>query len=338
VISLAASPSQKSKPNNSLALAIAATMGLILSLGAASLREAIDRVFRTARQVEQSLRVKCLSVIPLVRAQATPGAVQPRLRAAAARGPSPGDVAAATAPSFTLTDPMMHRVLDDPLSVFTESFRTIKVAAGLRAAVRGEKVIGITSTLPNEGKSTVACNLAVLMADAGKRVILVDADLRNPTLGRCLDRKPTTGLMELLSGTINLAQATGREPATGLAFLPLVLNEQIAHADEVLASQAFRDLIGQLREQFDHVIIDLPPIAPVADVRAAVPIIDSFVFVIEWGGTRINAVQRHLMAEQDLPDKLLGVVLNKADLKVMESFEQQGLYHVGYYANRGYRQ
>jgi len=338
VISSAAPPSQRSRPNSPLALAIAATMGLILSLGAATLRESIDRFFRTARQVEQSLRVKCLAVIPLVTAQAKPGTVAPRLRALTGGGPSQGDVTVAAAPSFTLTDPMRYRVLADPLSVFAEAFRTIKVAAGLRAAVRGEKVIGITSTLPNEGKSTVACNLAVLMADAGKRVILVDADLRNPTLVRCLDPKPMTGLMELLSGTVELSRVIGREPVTGLAFLPVVLNEHVAHVDEVLASRTFRDLIGQLREQFDQVIIDLPPIAPVADVRAVVPIIDSFVFLVEWGGTRINAVQRHLMGEQELLDKLLGVVLNKADLKVMESFEQQGLQHVGYYENRGYRQ
>jgi polysaccharide biosynthesis transport protein len=180
--------------------------------------------------------------------------------------------------------------------------------------------------------------LAVLMADTGRRVILVDADLRNPTLMRTLTPRPTVGLMELLTGKIDLQQAIGRESDTGLALLPLVLDEQLAHSDEILSSQAFKGLIDQLRQRYDFVVLDLPPIAPVVDVLAAVPAIDSLVFVVEWGSTKINAVQHHLMGEPELHDRLLGVVLNKADLKALERFDQQGLYQNGYYANQGYRQ
>jgi succinoglycan biosynthesis transport protein ExoP len=144
--------------------------------------------------------------------------------------------------------------------------------------------------------------------------------------------------MELLTGKIDLQQAVGQECVTGLTLLPLVLNEQLVHSDEILSSQAFRDLIDQLRQQYDYVIMDLPPIAPVVDVRATVPVIDSLVFVVEWGSTRIRAVQHHLMAEPELSDRLLGVVLNKANLKVLQKFDQQGLYQNGYYANRGYRE
>jgi polysaccharide biosynthesis transport protein len=346
VISSAAPPSRKSKPVGSLVLAIAVTMGLITSVGIATLREAIDGVFRTARQAEQALRVKCLSVIPLLTTQGVPApAARPIVRstypyAGAWRGPKEqtDDSGAADASCFAFTDPLLQRVVDDHFSVFTEAFRAIKVTAELRAAIRDNKVIGITSTLPNEGKSTIACNLALLMADAGKRVILVDADLRNPTLARSLTPRPAVGLIELLTGKIDLQQATGRECVTGLTLLPLVLNEQLAHSDEILSSQAFKNLIDQLRQRYDYVIMDLPPIAPVVDVRATVPVIDSLVFVVEWGNTRIKAVERHLMAEPELHDRLLGVVLNKADLKVLEKFERQGLYQDQYYVNRGYRQ
>jgi len=198
--------------------------------------------------------------------------------------------------------------------VFTEAFRAIKVSAWLLATIRENKVIGVTSTLSGEGKSTVAANLAALMADSGKRVILIDADLRNPTLAHSLSPRPTTGWLEVTGGKIDLAQATGWDPATGLALLPLVLNEAPVHSDEVLASREFRDLVDRLRQSYDYVIIDLPPIAPVVDVRA----IDSFVFVVEWGSTRIKAVLRHLLAERELHDRLLGVVLNKANLKMLE--------------------
>jgi succinoglycan biosynthesis transport protein ExoP len=343
VISSAAPPSRKSKPVGSLILTIAATMGIIMSLGIATLREAMDGVFRTGRQAEQALRTKCLSVIPLLTTQAVPAhPIERRTHpyAAAWRGPKEQADESVTpdATCFAFADPLMRRVVDDHLSVFTEAFRAIKVTAELRAAMRDNKVIGITSTLPSEGKSTIACNLAALMADAGKRVILMDADLRNPTLARSLTPRPTVGLMELLTGRIDLQQAIGQECATGLRFLPLVLDEQVVHSDEILSSQAFRNLIDQLRQRYDYVIMDLPPIAPVVDVRATIPVIDSLIFVVEWGSTRIKTVQRHLMAEPELSDRLLGVVLNKANLKVLERFEQQGLYQNGYYVNRSYRQ
>jgi len=348
VISSAVAPTQKSKPIASLVLAIAATMGIIASLGIAFLREAIDGVFRTGQQAEQALKVKCLSVIPLAMPQAAAvlaapersiagGTTHPEHGPLLRTKPQSNDGGTAATPGYAFIDPMKRRAVDDPLSIFTEAFRAIKVTAWLRSAVRENKVIGVTSTLPNEGKSTVACNLALLMADAGKRVILIDADLRNPTLARSLTPTPTVGWMDVLAAKADLSQAIGQERTTGLALLPLLLKEQPNHSDEILSSQAFRDLIDQLRQRYDYVIVDLPPLAPVVDVRAIAPVIDSFVFVVEWGSTRINAVRRHLMGEPELHDRLLGVVLNKANLKVLERFEQPGLHHNGYYINRGYR-
>jgi succinoglycan biosynthesis transport protein ExoP len=347
VISAATPPSKKSKPVGSLILAIAATMGIIMSVGIAALREAIDGVFRTGRQAEQALGVPCLSVIPLLAKQAVsanapehPVARRTHPYAAAWRGPKGQAEQGATsdATRFAFADPLMRRVVDNHLSAFTEAFRAIKVTAEFQAAMRDNKVIGITSTLPSEGKSTIASNLAMLMADAGKRVILIDADLRNPTLARSLAPTPTVGLMELLIGKIDLQQALGQECITGLTLLPLVLHEQLVHSDEILSSQAFKNLIDQLRQRYEYIIMDLPPIAPVVDVRAAMPVIDSLVFVVEWGNTKIRTVQRQLMAAPELGDRLLGVVLNKADLKVLGRFEEQGPYQNGYYANRDYRQ
>jgi succinoglycan biosynthesis transport protein ExoP len=347
VISSAVAPTKKSKPISSLVLAIAATMGIIASIGIAFLREAIDGVFRTGQQAEQALKVKCLSVIPLVMPQAAPALPAPKRSIAGGTThpedplhvpkPQSNESVIAATPGYAFIDPLKRRAVDDPLSIFTEAFRAIKVTAWLRSALRESKVIGITSTLPSEGKSTVACNLALLMADTGKRVILIDADLRNPTLARSLTPTPTVGWMDLLTAKADLSQAIGQERTTGLTLLPLLLKEQPNHSDEILSSQAFRDLIDQLRQRYDYVIVDLPPIAPVVDVRAIAPVIDSFVFVVEWGSTRINAVRRHLMGEPELHDRLLGVVLNKANLKVLERFEQPGLHHNGYYINRGYR-
>ncbi|MGP9814499.1 polysaccharide biosynthesis tyrosine autokinase [Rhodopseudomonas sp. NSM] len=340
VINAASPPTRKSKPVGSLVLAISGAMGIILSFGIAMLREAIDGTFRTRQQAEQALRVKCLAVIPLAKRSAAshgdtapPGGrwSQRRTGAQGERERRADAGTAAEAPPLAIAEPLMRRSVDEPLSIFTEAFRAIKVTAELRPAIRNNKVIGVTSTLPGEGKSTVACNLAMLMADAGKRVILLDLDLRSPTLVRCLAPPPTAGLLEVLDGKASLEQAIGREPTTGLALLPLLTSGHPAHCDEILSSAAFTDLIGQLRESYDYVIIDLPPIAPVIDVRATLPLIDWVVFVVEWGKTPIRTVQHHLQAWPELHDHMLGVVLNKVDLRALERFQQPGLYHSGYY-------
>jgi polysaccharide biosynthesis transport protein len=344
VISPAAPPSHRSKPNRPLTVAIAITMGFIVSLGIAALREASDGVFRTSRQAEQCLQVPCLSVIPFLNEKAL-NAVPPSIawrRHVDDGRPPPSDGKTADAPAtdrageVAFSRPILRNVVDHPLSQFAEAIRAIKMSVQLQASVSHDiKVIGVTSAFPSEGKSTIACNLALLMADAGKRVILLDADLRNPSLARSLAPRPAAGLMELLDGKINLEQAIGSEPNTRLSLLPLVLDEPLAHADETLSSQVFKDLIDQLRQLYDYIIVDLPPVAPVVDVRAALPLIDSLVFVLEWGSTRVGAVQRYL-ATPEIRERLLGVALNKANLKDLQRFEIQGLYQGGYYANLGY--
>ena len=347
LISSAAPPTKKSKPVNSLVLAIAATMGFIVSLGIATLQEATDGVFRTAHQVEGALRVACLSVIPLLRTPADPrthgqaghcpaGAPLPRCLA------RPQRASCGTSRSLT-RQPSLSPTLSCGMSWTNRCrhsrrrFGRSRSPSSFGAATRVNKIIGITSALPNEGKSTVACNLAELMADAGKRVILMDTDLRKQTLTRCLDPRPMVGLMELLTGKIDLQHALGRDRATGLTFLPLVLDEQVVHSDEILMSQAFRDILDQLRQRYDYIIMDLPPVGPVVDARAIAPLVNSFVFVVEWGGTKIRTVRRCLAAEPELHDRLLGVVLNKANLKVLERFEQQGLGQNGYYRTLDFR-
>ena len=346
VISTAEAPDRKSTPVARLVLSIAMSIGLVTSFGIAALREAIDTAFRTTRQVENTIGVPCLSVLPAAepaRSQAWPlrffRATQrrkpPEDRRTAAPAERP-DAQTRGAVRYAIADPLMRRVLDEPFSSFTEAVRAIKVAAELQSAVRQSKVIGVTSTLPREGKSTVACNLATLMADAGKRTILVDADLRRPALVRYLEPKPLAGLTEALSADLAPEQVIGIEPATGLNLLPVLADKPISHADEVVSSPAFKQLIARFREQYDYIIVDLPPIVPAVDVRLAAQVIDSLVFVVEWGSTKIKVVRRHLEATPEIRDRLLGVVLNKANTKTFGKFEQESVHYTGYYAQQGY--
>jgi succinoglycan biosynthesis transport protein ExoP len=211
----------------------------------------------------------------------------------------------------------MRQVLDEPLSAFAEAFRSIKVAADLN----GARVIGITSTIAGEGKSTVSSNLAELMAHAGNRVILLDGDLRNPSLTRARAPHLKAGLVQVLDGQTTLDEVVQIEEETGLRFLPTVVDSRLVYTNEILASNSFKTLLDRLREDYDYIIVDCSPIAPVVDVRTTIQVIDSYIFVIEWGRTPMNLIQHQLSAFPELYRHLLGVVLNKADIRVVERYE-----------------
>jgi polysaccharide biosynthesis transport protein len=333
VITAAAPPGGASSPRTSRILFIAGALGLLLSFAAASLRESIDRVFRTTKQVEQVLGTNCLTVLPIVKNVTTAKSAPDSSQNSASRS---GGSAKELSPTIS---GLFRYVIDQPLSAFAEGFRAVKVAADISGSIKQNKVIGITSSLPHEGKSTVASNFAELIAHAGRKVILVDGDLRNPTLTHRLAPKADVGLLEVISGKVGLRDAIYTDNLTGLSFLPAVIESRLAHSSEILASEAFRQLVDGLREGYDYIIIDFPPLAPVVDVRATTNIIDSYVFVIEWGRTRLNMVQRQLASAPEIFDRLLGVVLNKANVKILDRYEDyygRYYYKKNYYARYGY--
>jgi succinoglycan biosynthesis transport protein ExoP len=331
IITAATPPGGASSPRTSRILLIASALGLLLSFAAASVRESVDRVFRTTKQVEQILKTNCLAVLPIVKTgiSSTPDST----RKAVPEGIGP------IKQINTNSSGLLRHVVDEPLSGFAEGFRAIKVAADISGSIKQNKVIGITSSLPHEGKSTVASNFAELIAHGGRKVILIDGDLRNPTLSRKLVSKSDIGLLEVISGKVGLREAIYTDPMSGLAFLPAVIESRLAHSSEILASEAFRQLIDGLRKTYDYIIIDFPPLAPVVDVRATTNLVDSYVFVIEWGRTRLNMVQRQLASAPEIFDRLLGIVLNKANVRVLERYEDyygRYYYKKNYYARYGY--
>ena len=140
------------------------------------------------------------------------------------------------------------------------------------------------------------------------------------------------------TGKVGLQEAVCFDEETNLAFLPVVLGPRSPYTNEVLASDAFRQLIDNLRKTFDYIIIDFPPVAPVVDVRAALQVVDSFVYVVEWGKTKMSLVERQMAAAPELHERLLGVILNKTNVKLLERYEglRGGYYHKKYYGRYGY--
>jgi succinoglycan biosynthesis transport protein ExoP len=186
---------------------------------------------------------------------------------------------------------------------------------------KSDKVIAVTAITKGNGKSTIAANFARLVAHAGGKAILIDGDLRNPSLSRALAPNAAHGVVDVVSGKATLLEAVRRDPCTQLSFLPTGDTSTLVHPNEVLASAAMKELIEKLRSNYEYVVVDLPPLAPIADVRAAADIIDSYILIIEWGQTRTDVFQRNLSAAGIGPDRVLGAVINKADMSTLSSYE-----------------
>jgi succinoglycan biosynthesis transport protein ExoP len=230
-------------------------------------------------------------------------------------------------------DRLLWSIVDSPLSRFSEAIRSIKLAIDLNRALKDNRIIGITSSLPNEGKSTIAFCLAQLMAQVGSRTILIDCDLRNPSLSRALAPRAKRGLIDILTEKVEFEKAILKDPSTDLVFVPAVMKYRFTNSNEILSSVRMKKLFEKLRESYEYIVVDLPPLAPIVDVRAATSLVDSFIFVIEWGQTKIDVVEHALGQAQEVYDHLLGVVLNKVDMK---SFGRHASHHQSYYYNKHY--
>jgi succinoglycan biosynthesis transport protein ExoP len=256
-------------------------------------------------------------------------------------------------------------VVEQPFSRFAEAIRTIKLTADLNRIeadnrvvamtsavpkesfsrfaettrkIKGEitsgnNVVGITSTIPDEGKSTIAAALALSIAQVGARAILVDCDLRNPSLSRALTPSANAGILEVLSAKVSLDEALNEGMFGGMAFLPVVSKERLADSSDLLGSSAMKELFGRLRNSYDYVIVDLPPLAPLADVRATTHLVDSYLLVVEWGRTSSAIVQHALSRAPRVYERVGGVVLNKVDMKALALYDGS---RARYYRNKAY--
>ena len=309
VITHAVRPLTKSQPSSMLVMAAASVGGLLLAFGVAVLIDISERGFRTSEQVEQELHTSCLAVVPVVGAEPeTP------LRAYSPKQ-NDGRSARQTKPVGILGS-----VIANPFSRFAEAFRSIKVGIDLFSLAKPNKASGITSTHPGEGKSTIAANLARLVSHAGGKAILLDCDLRNPSLSRALAPGAELGLLDILSGRASFKDVVLHDTTTALPFVPMVAKTRLSHTNEILASPSMKKLMDSLREVYDYVFIDLPPLVPVVDVRSTNQIVDSYLLVVEWGRTGVDVVERALGSAPLIYENLMGVVLNKADLEAMRHY------------------
>jgi succinoglycan biosynthesis transport protein ExoP len=337
-----AATSTRTHPNVNLVLFASVFFGVIAGTGAALLRERMDQVFRTARQAEELFGIPVLGMVPRVaqsgadRRPTTPAQVS----VAIAQQGSAGDQRTANpARVLDATTPTMARyAVDQPLSSFAEALRRVKVELEVAKTSVDGHVIGVTSALPNEGKSTVAANLAHLMASSGLKVLLIDGDARNPGLSRELVPAAQEGLLELLHGRAKLPDVVWSDTATSLSVIPVVTQENRDHAKDMVGSPMISNMLTASRSAFDFVIVDLPPLTPVADARAIVPHVDALLLVLEWGRTHIDIAGEAVESSTHVRDKISGVVLNKVNLAELPKYESYkgSRYYRNYYGRYGY--
>ncbi|MDX8444387.1 polysaccharide biosynthesis tyrosine autokinase [Mesorhizobium captivum] len=314
IISDANMPLAASSPRTIRVLALSLVLGLMLGAGFGGLNEFNERFFRTGEDVRDRVGLKFLGYLPTI-------------GGGKAKETKPDDLPAdgkVTSLSAAERRARMRVSLDAPASMFAETLRNAKIAFDVVMEDKGSRVIGVISVLPGEGKSTVAANLAGLLAANGARTLLIDGDLRNPGLSRSLGMESEQGLMEAVVNGQTWQSVGKVDRQTKLAIIPAVLRGQFSHTSELLGSAGMRRFIENARETFEYIIVDLPPLGPVVDAKAFAPLVDGFVLVTEWGRTPRAMVRSMLESESYVADKIVGAVLNKVELKKLAKYGSLG--------------
>jgi capsular exopolysaccharide synthesis family protein len=264
--------------------------------------------------------------------QPTPaGALPPRARPAPAfdaLAGAPAWTAAATAtaldseplPATTALDPHLVAALA-PQSYAAEQYRSLRTRITRVENGRAVRVIVITSPNKGDGKSVTASNLAITMAqEFQQRVLLVDADLRRPAIRDLFGIPDGPGLVDVLVGAVDLNQALVHLPEYHLTLLPAGTTP--THPAELLGSAAMRRVLDTLRARFDRILIDMPPVAPLADVHIVAPMADGLLMIVRAGVTPKPAIESALSGLET--SKVLGLVLNESGGHESTTYEGNG--------------
>jgi capsular exopolysaccharide synthesis family protein len=290
-------PSVPVWPRKVLNLTLALLGGCVLALGLAFFFEYVDSRIKSPEEIKAHLGLPSLGMIP---------ALDPK--------------------SWKGRDPLIS---DGVPPNFAEALRTVRTNVLFSSAEEGARNLVVTSTGPGEGKTLVAANLAIGFAQAGQRVLLIDADMRRPRIHQLFRQRQEPGLSNLMVGHSVPSACIRKSSVPGLWLL--TAGRIPPNPAELLGSQRFRDFVQSLSEHFDSVIIDSPPVMAVTDAAIAASAATGIVFVVGAEMTSRHAAKTAIQQLENGRPCFLGVVLNRVDL------ERNAYYYSNYY-KREYHQ
>jgi capsular exopolysaccharide synthesis family protein len=270
-------PTSPTSPNLPMNVALALLFGVVIGVVGAYLRERVDDHLRGRNDLEEVLAVPVMTMIPSV-------------------------------PGWRDRDSTQLVTVATPRSPAAEAYRTLRTSMLVAAAERGIKTIMVVSSVAGEGKSTTAANLGVVLAQAGKRVVLISADLRRPRVHEFFGLGPERGLSEVLLGDRRPWESL---KSGGTDNLWVMSSGHIPEQPtELLQSPAMQELITDQREVVDFILIDCPPILAVADALVLAPLVDGVIFVADAMSTPRGAVIQARAQLDQVGARMLGAVLN----------------------------
>jgi len=312
IIDAARVPTSPSEPNIPRNLTFALMLGVISGVGLAFILENMDNTVRTPEQATALSGLPALGMIPLGSKSVSHGPTGKRL----VLTPISSKEAVETVTQVR------------PQSQMAESYRALRTSLLLSNLGAPPKVIMVTSARPQEGKTTTSINTAIVLAQKGVRVLLIDADLRRPSVHKTLGMGPRSGLSNVLTGSATAQQAITTSPVLPNLFI-LPAGTPPPNPAELLASSNMRDLIAELRAEFDHIVIDTPPTLSVTDAVVLSPRADATILVIRSGQTTKQALRRARDILTQVNAHVAGVLLNAVDLTSPDYYyyyEYQGKY------------
>ena len=301
IIDTAVVPRGPYKPNRKRIVQIALVLSLLFGIGLALLIEHLDNTFKDSSLMEEKLRLPVLGVLPKIKVWGS------NRRA-------------------------MHLFTNDYKSGFSESIRTIRTGIMLSNIDNERKVIVVTSSIPGEGKSLVSSNLAAAVAQM-KKTLLIDADMRKPVVAESYQLGETAkGLSELVSMNAELSDCIHKSDIKRLDILPAGVVPP--NPLELLSSNRFKLVIDELKEHYDYIIMDSPPVVAVSDPRVLASIADGLVFVVKADNTTHQLAKRGVKKLLDMGTHIIGTVLNQVSPKKKSKY---GDYDSNYYSYYGYK-
>lgn len=311
-----ARPAQKpAKPNIPRNISLGFLLGLLGGVALAFVMESLDNTIRTPDQVEIVAGLPSLGIIPLslnVKSGAAAGANM-SLTKAGGQGNE-----------FSLVTHVR------PKSEAAESYRALRTSILLSSIGSAPKVILMTSALPQEGKTTTSVNTGIVLAQRGGRILLVDADMRRPSLHHTFKMRNRVGLSTLLTGSSTMEETIQPSPILPNLFV-IPSGPPPPHPAELLGSEVMKSFLQRWRSEFDHIILDSPPMLSVTDAVVLSVDADAVVLVIRSAQTTKEALRRSRELLAQVNAKVMGVVVNAIDLQSPDS------YYYYYGANYGGR-